>query len=162
MCPVLLSASIQPSVPVREGAICQKITLSKEEGSLERDQRKRNNFLTHKKYHPPHPLPWKGDNLPIQHIEWYGGLNKNGPHRLRYLNAWIIRSGTIRRCGIVGVGVALLEEVQVTVGMGFEVSYAQIWPMWHSLLLQPMNQDTELSAPSTYHAPYHDNNELNL
>ena len=33
-----------------------------------------------------------------------GGLDKNGPHRA-------IGSGTIRRCGLVEVGVALLEKV---------------------------------------------------
>ena len=38
-----------------------------------------------------------------------GGLNKYGPHRLRCLNAWPIRSGAIRMCGCVVVGVALLE-----------------------------------------------------
>jgi hypothetical protein len=27
------------------------------------------------------------------------------------LNAWPIESSTVRRCGLVGVGVALLEEV---------------------------------------------------
>ena len=36
-----------------------------------------------------------------------GGLNGYGPHRLICLNAWPIRSGTIRRCGLVGVDVAL-------------------------------------------------------
>ena len=36
-----------------------------------------------------------------------GGLNRYGPHRLMYLNAW----PTISRCGLVGVGVILLEEV---------------------------------------------------
>lgn len=33
-----------------------------------------------------------------------GGWNENGPHRL-------LRSGIIRGCGLVGVGVSLLEEV---------------------------------------------------
>lgn len=33
-----------------------------------------------------------------------GGLNKNGPHRP-------IGIGTSRKCGLVGVGVALLEEL---------------------------------------------------
>jgi hypothetical protein len=33
-----------------------------------------------------------------------GDLSENGPQRS-------IESGTIRRCGLVGVGVALLEEV---------------------------------------------------
>ena len=43
-------------------------------------------------------------------------------------------NGTIRRCGLVGVGVALLEWVWpcwrkcVTVGAGFEVSYVQAMP----------------------------------
>lgn len=36
-------------------------------------------------------------------------LNRNGPHRLMYLNAWPIGNGTIRRCGLAGVGVALEE-----------------------------------------------------
>jgi hypothetical protein len=40
-----------------------------------------------------------------------GGLNGYGPHRLMCLNAWPIENGTIRRCGLFGVGVALLEEV---------------------------------------------------
>ena len=47
----------------------------------------------------------------VKHVEkslshlWFG------PHRLMCLNAWSIGSGTIRRCGLVGVVVALLEEV---------------------------------------------------
>ena len=32
-------------------------------------------------------------------------------NRLMCLNAWSMGSGTIRRCGLVGVDVALLEEV---------------------------------------------------
>jgi hypothetical protein len=40
-----------------------------------------------------------------------GGLNRYGPHRLLYLDAWPIGSGTIRRCGLVGVGVTLFDEV---------------------------------------------------
>ena len=38
-------------------------------------------------------------------------LNKNGAHRLMCFNVWPIGGGTIRRYGLVGVGVALLEEV---------------------------------------------------
>jgi hypothetical protein len=38
-----------------------------------------------------------------------GGLNRNGPHRLIYLNTWHRGSGTVRRCGLIGVGVAFLE-----------------------------------------------------
>ena len=40
-----------------------------------------------------------------------GYLNKNGPHRLIGLNAWSTGSATIRSCGLVGVGVALVEKV---------------------------------------------------
>ena len=40
-----------------------------------------------------------------------GGLNRNDPHRLMCLNAWSTGSGTLRGCGLVKVGVALLEEV---------------------------------------------------
>lgn len=39
------------------------------------------------------------------------------------LNAWLISSG-IRRCGLIGVGVALWRKC-VTVGAGFEVSCVQ-------------------------------------
>jgi hypothetical protein len=49
------------------------------------------------------------------------------PHRFMCLNVWLLGSGTIRRCGLVGVGVALLEEVCHCRG-GFEVSYAQVPP----------------------------------
>ena len=38
-------------------------------------------------------------------------LDRYGPHRLMYLNAWPIGSTTIRKCGLVGVGVVLLQEV---------------------------------------------------
>jgi len=43
------------------------------------------------------------------------GLNRFGSHRLMCLNAWPSGNGTIRRHGLVGVGVALLEWV---------------WPCW--------------------------------
>jgi hypothetical protein len=40
-----------------------------------------------------------------------GDLNRNGPQTLMCLNACHIGHGTIRSCGLMGVGVALLEEV---------------------------------------------------
>lgn len=40
-----------------------------------------------------------------------GDLNRYGPERLICLNAWPIGSGAIRRCDLVGAGVAFLEEV---------------------------------------------------
>jgi hypothetical protein len=64
-----------------------------------------------------------------------------------YLNAWFIGCGTIRRCSLVGVGVALLVKC-VTVGAGCEASCAQaILSVAHSFLLLPGDQDVELSAP---------------
>jgi hypothetical protein len=43
------------------------------------------------------------------------------------LNAWPIGRGTIRRCDLVGVGVALLEEL-CHCCVGFGVSYVQTMP----------------------------------
>jgi hypothetical protein len=41
----------------------------------------------------------------------YGGLNRDGPHRLMCLNVWPIGSDALRRCGLIGEGAALLVEV---------------------------------------------------
>lgn len=49
-----------------------------------------------------------------------GVLNENGSFRL-------IGSGTIKRCGLIGVGVAWLEEVCHEV-VDLEVSEAQVTP----------------------------------
>ena len=38
-------------------------------------------------------------------------LDENGPHRVTCLNAWTKGNGSIRKCGLVEVGVTLLEEV---------------------------------------------------
>jgi len=57
------------------------------------------------------------------------------------VSGWPIQSGTIRRCGQVGVGVALLKEV-CHCGGELEVSYAQaISSGVHSFLLWPEDQD---------------------
>jgi hypothetical protein len=85
------------------------------------------------------------------------------------------RSGTVRRCGLGRVGVALLEWVCPcwrkcgTVEVGFEVFYAQAMPsVEHSLLLLLVNQDLELLTPSApcllarCHGSRHDDNGLNL
>jgi hypothetical protein len=40
-------------------------------------------------------------------FEWYAPQR---PHRLVCLNAWLIGSGTIRRCSLVEIGVAFLEK----------------------------------------------------
>jgi hypothetical protein len=68
---------------------------------------------------------------------------------MAYLSVYPIGSVTIRRCGLVGVGVALLEEVCHYVGMGFEIFYVQATPrVARSLLLLPVDHAVELSAPS--------------
>ncbi|KAL6034331.1 hypothetical protein STEG23_034951, partial [Scotinomys teguina] len=48
-----------------------------------------------------------------------GGLNKNGHHRLIDLDISSPESGTIKSCGLVGVGAALLEE-ECHCGQGWE------------------------------------------
>lgn len=67
-------------------------------------------------------------------------MNKNGAHSPS-------GSGTIRSCGLVGVGVALLEEVCPLVGGGadFEVSEAQ--PGVLALFLLPADLDVEILTP---------------
>jgi hypothetical protein len=85
------------------------------------------------------------------------------------LNAWPIASGTIKRNGLVGVGVALLEEVG-RYGAGFWVSYTQTTPSVAHNVLHLADKDVELSAPpptapclpSCCHASCLDDNGLNL
>ena len=69
-----------------------------------------------------------------------GGLNRFGPHRLMYLNVWPMGDGTIRRCAL-----GPIRSRCVTVEVGFEVSYAQVWPVWNLVSsLLPVVQDVEL------------------
>ena len=84
-----------------------------------------------------------------------GDFNKNALQRL-------IRSGTIKICGLVGVGVALLE-----VGLRSQKFKAGL--VTHSLFLLPSDPDVELSAlsltpglPAYCHVSHHDNNRANL
>ena len=73
-------------------------------------------------------------------------------------------SGTIRRCGLVEVGVALLEEVCRFVG-GFWTLLAVCETVCSWL---PLDEDVELSAfpamclPGPCRASLHDDNGLNL
>ena len=77
---------------------------------------------------------------------------------------WPIGSGTIRRCGLVGVGVAVLLNMSLW-KKTLSSSSAQCKSV--SALL-PVDQDVELSAPSApclpgcCHVSRHDDNELNL
>jgi hypothetical protein len=84
--------------------------------------------------------------------------------------AWPKGSGIIRRCGLVGIGVALIEEVCHCAGrlwglLGFRLllSGGKIPSSW-----QPLGQDVELLAPPNPCLPAHchascpDDNGLNL
>jgi hypothetical protein len=71
----------------------------------------------------------------------YCGLNRNRPHRLMCLNTWPMGSGIIRRCGLVEVGVAWLEEVP----RGWTWRSQKLKPV---LCLLPEDPDVELSVPS--------------
>ena len=77
-------------------------------------------------------------------------------------------SGTIRRCGLVVVGVALLEEVG---HWGRPLSFPRLQPVLvaHCLFLLSANPGVELSAPfsashlpESHHASCHDDNRLNF
>ena len=72
-----------------------------------------------------------------------GGLNRNDPHRLIYLNAFFTGEWCyltrIRKYGIVGGSMSL--------GLGFGISIAQARPSV-SLFLFPVDPDVEFSAPS--------------
>lgn len=56
-------------------------------------------------------------------------------------------SGTLRRCGLVAVGVVLLKEV-CHVEADFEVSYAQVIPSISDHFLLHLSQDIGLSDTS--------------
>ena len=80
-----------------------------------------------------------------------GGFNRNGLYRLLCLNAWPIGGGTIGRCGLVGVSMALLEEV----------CHCARALRSHVFKLPSATMDQLL--PTHHHAaPHHDDNGLNL
>ena len=100
-------------------------------------------------------------------------LSRNGLHKCKCLviREWHYLAG-IRKHGLVGVGVALLEWVWlcwskcVTGVVGFGISNAQARS---SDLLLPLHPDTKLSAPSPalclpafHHAFCYDDDGLNL
>ena len=89
------------------------------------------------------------------------------PHKFIGVNAWIPGSGTIGRCGLVGVGVALLK---VVCHWGWALGFQKLKPgPAISLFLLSAHPDIELSAnfpapcvPECCHASCQDNNGLNL
>jgi len=96
------------------------------------------------------------------------GLNRyDTPHILKCLGAWPMEIDTIRRCRFVGVDVTLFEEV-CHYRACFKVSYAQAMASAALSLLQPADQDVEISAPSptsclpAYNVSCHDDNGLRL
>lgn len=87
-----------------------------------------------------------------------GCLNKNGSYRP-------LDNGTIRRYSLVGIGIALLEEV-CHWGEGFDVSYVQAKPSGSLSLLVAYGARTLSHLSSTmfgcYHSHHHVDNGLNL
>lgn len=88
-----------------------------------------------------------------------GSLKVIGPHNL-------IGSGTIRRYGFVGVGMASLEKC-ASVGVGFEdsdaqdtIQYLSAFPIAYKIGLSATSP--VLCLPAHCHAPHHDDNGLNL
>ena len=75
-----------------------------------------------------------------------GGLNRNGPHRLKCLDTWPTGNGTLGDMTFFRLGVALC--VGGNGGMGLKVSYVQATPIVEvSLFLLSSDPDVELSAP---------------
>ena len=65
-------------------------------------------------------------------------------------------SGTFRRCGFVGVGVALLEEVCHGWGQALRFLMVKLCSVWHRIyFLFPPDQAVEISAPSPAPACQH-------
>jgi hypothetical protein len=90
----------------------------------------------------------KENELNILNISlcYRGGWDRNGP-QTPACECLAIGIGTLRRHGLIRVGVALLEEVY-HYGVGFEVSYSQTIPsVAHNPLLLPADLDIEFSIP---------------
>ena len=78
-----------------------------------------------------------------------GGLNWHVSHRLMCLRYWPSVSGPVRRHGLVGIVVALMEKMYYYGGGPWGFIYAQVMPSRaQRLLLLPVDQHVELSAPS--------------
>jgi hypothetical protein len=79
------------------------------------------------------------------------------------LYAWPIESDTSRRCGFIGVGVALLEEV-CHLEAGFESYVLKLRPVTQSSFscLRSSCRAPLPCLPVCRHASHHDGNGLNL
>ena len=97
-------------------------------------------------------FPYLSCRTPSQ--EHCGDLNRFAPHSCMYLNAWPTESGTIRRCGLVGIGVTLLKEVCYCVGWLCCLLVLKLYPVPKEASWMPVeswlpsDQDVEISAPS--------------
>ena len=56
------------------------------------------------------------------------------PHRLLCLNAWLVGSCTTRRYSLVGVGVALLEEVRHYWGWALRSPMLKLYSVWNIVI----------------------------
>ena len=111
----------------------------------------------------------------------YSWVRKNifsCPRLWWFENTWPMWSGTIRRCGLVGISVALLEEVHHCVGGFWSLLVLKLLSVWEENLLLAFcrrqfpsavsHRDVEpLSSPAPClpwccHASCHDDNGLNF
>jgi hypothetical protein len=92
--------------------------------------------------------------MDIVRIPLCGGLNKKDPHIP-------ISSDTIRRCGLVGVGVVFWEEV-CHLRVDFEVSDIQARPRVTFFCCYLMIKVMSSYMPAGHYTSYHDDNGLNL
>jgi len=93
----------------------------------------------------------------------WGGLNRNGSHRLRCLSAWLIESSTIKKYGLAGVGLS-----GSLCSCAFRYYICSSYIQWHILLLLPVAKDVGISdplalcVPTCCHACHQDNKGLKL
>jgi hypothetical protein len=90
-----------------------------------------------------------------------GGLNRFAPppcHRFMCLKAWPIESGIIRRCGFVGIDVALSEEVCLCGGRLYDLIYTlKIYSVWdQSRLLAACGSHTQCGIRALSWLPMED------
>lgn len=87
-------------------------------------------------------------SISLDYKKWNdcSGLTRYDPHRLMCLNAWPIGSDTIRWCGLLRIGVALLEKV-CHCGDGLWGPMLKLHPVWESLFLAAFRSGYKTSTP---------------
>jgi hypothetical protein len=97
--------------------------------------------------------------------EWWacGGLNKSGPHKLMCLNAWCIQSGSLRRCGLIGVGVSFWRKYVTGGGRALRSkAHVNSLPAACGSRCRMLSSSPAPCLPACQYATHHDDNGLNL